>query len=522
MKRNVLVLISLMMLFACKSPDKKYLLESKFFKNPGIVFNTPTFQKDSGFVNYLEMVEFLNSTLMGHSDFARLEYPGASEEGKPIPVVYFSDSKEGDKLKVWFQGGLHGNEPAGTEGLLDLIDNLANNETYRNYLTRMDIAILPMANIDGFNKQQRRNSNKRDLNRDQTKLYESDSRILKSAFSSFSPDIAFDFHEFNPDKDVFRDLGKKGCTLSYDVLFLTTGNLNVPGVLRSVAKELFVKEAQLVFDSKEISYHEYFSPSKKGDKVFLKQGASNPRSSVSSYSLSNAVSVLLEIRGIGIGRTNFNRRVYSCRLAINSFLKTAFDNSDSIKDAVGEAIRQTTEGENPIVLSSKPEVSVKDIRFIDIDRSLPVNHQFEIHDLEKQEALNKRDRPAGYIIMPGNTELVERLKILGLELITTKNDVRLGVERYIIEESALSKNMFEGIFPNTVVARLEECTKSFPSGSVIVYLDQKNANLAVSVMEPEMDNGFIYYRVLDAKEGDELPYYRLINEVKQVPKYYTN
>ncbi|MGC9344478.1 MAG: M14 family zinc carboxypeptidase, partial [Bacteroidales bacterium] len=337
MKRNLLVLISLMMLFACKSPGKKDLLESEFFKDPGIVFNTPSFQKDSGFVNYLEMIEFLNSTLMDHSDLARVEYLDASEEGNPIPVVYFSNNTEGDKLKVWFQGGLHGNEPAGTEGLLDLIDNLANNETYQNYLTRMDIAILPMANIDGFNKQRRRNSNNRDLNRDQTKLYESDSRILKSAFSAFSPDIAFDCHEFNPDKNDFRNLGKEGCTLSYDVLFLTTGNLNVPAVLRSVATELFVKEAQQVFDSKGISYHEYFSPSKTEEKVFLKQGASNPRSSVSSYSLSNAVSVLLEIRGIGIGRTNFNRRVYSYRLAINSFLKTAFDNSDSIKNAVGEA-----------------------------------------------------------------------------------------------------------------------------------------------------------------------------------------
>ncbi|MGC9344245.1 MAG: hypothetical protein ACP5E3_16195, partial [Bacteroidales bacterium] len=177
-------------------------------------------------------------------------------------------------------------------------------------------------------------------------------------------------------------------------------------------------------------------------------------------------------------------------------------------------IRQTIERENPIVLSSKPEVSVKDISFIDINKSSLVDHQFEIHDLENQVALTLRQRPAGYIIMPGNSELVERLKILGLDLITTNSDLRLDVERYIIEKSALSETQFEGIFPNTVVTRLEKCTKSFPQGSTIVYLDQRNANLAVSVLEPEMDNGFIYYRVLDAKAGDELPYYRLTNKVR--------
>ncbi len=514
MFRYLLVLASLIVLFACKSINEKEQMESVYFADPGVKFNTPTFKKDSGFVNYSEMIDFLNLTLKGHDNISSIEYLDASVEGYKIPVVYFSDNMEGDKLKVWFQGGLHGNEPAGTEGLLDLIDKLANDETYQNYLNRLDIAILPMANIDGFNKQQRRNSNNRDLNRDQTKLYEDDSRILKGAFSAFSPDIAFDFHEFNPDKKDFRDLGKEGCSLSYDVLFLATGNLNVPGGLRSLAKDLFIKDAQLVFDDKGISYHEYFSPSKEDGKVYLKQGASNPRSSVSSYSLSNAISVLMEIRGIGIDRTNYNRRVYSYQLVINSFLSTAFDNYFSISATVADAIYQTTEGENAIVLSSKPDVSLRSIRFIDIESNSYVEHQFEVRDLEKQTVLKERERPAGYILMPGSEKLTDRLEILGLELTTLNNNVSLEVEKYIIEESAIAENEFEGVFPNTVVARLEKCTQSFPAGSTIIYLDQKNANLAVSVLEPEMDNGFIFYRVLDAIAGDELPVYRLIKKVK--------
>jgi len=40
----------------------------------------------------------------------------------------------------------------------------------------------------------------------------------------------------------------------------------------------------------------------------------------------------------------------------------------------------------------------------------------------------------------------------------------------------------------------------------------ENANLAISVLEPEMDNGFVFYRVLDANMGDELPVYRLIKK----------
>ena len=55
--------------------------------------------------------------------------------------------------------------------------------------------------------------------------------------------------------------------------------------------------------------------------------------------------------------------------------------------------------------------------------------------------------------------------------------------------------------------------KLFPKGTFIVYLNQKNAKMAAEVLEPENENGFVKFEVLNVAVNKELPIYRyLINE----------
>jgi hypothetical protein len=85
-----------------------------------------------------------------------------------------------------------------------------------------------MANIDGYLKQNRSNAEGLDLNRDQTKLMAAESIPLKEAYSAFKPDIALDLHEYRPFRKDFVTLSTSGVSSAYDVMFLYSGNLNVP------------------------------------------------------------------------------------------------------------------------------------------------------------------------------------------------------------------------------------------------------------------------------------------------------
>ena len=109
-------------------------------------------------------------------------------------------------------------------------------------LDKIDIAFVPMANIDGYEKQDRYAANGLDLNRDQTKLIIKESKFLKQCFSDFNPHVAIDFHEYNPYRKDFAQLGNNGVTSRYDVMFMSSGNLNVPQKLRDFTNEVFIKD----------------------------------------------------------------------------------------------------------------------------------------------------------------------------------------------------------------------------------------------------------------------------------------
>jgi murein tripeptide amidase MpaA len=181
----ILFLIFLpVILLAQLNPQSKKITD-KFFPDPNIEINTPAFDKKKGFTKYDEMMVFLKEKIANHKDEVKLDFVGESQKGKKIPILFFNRKNDNDKVKVFFQAGLHGNEPASTEGILYLIDQILNNSKYNKLLDRITLAIIPMANIDGYEKNNRFASNGLDLNRDHTKLLAKESKCLKQAYSSF-------------------------------------------------------------------------------------------------------------------------------------------------------------------------------------------------------------------------------------------------------------------------------------------------------------------------------------------------
>jgi predicted deacylase len=128
-----------------------------------------------------------------------------SEEGRAFPYVVLSSSSAnssvaslGDgKLKVWLQGGVHGNEPAGDEALLALLGKMdADQEWAASILATQDIVVLPRYNPDGISYFQRTLATNYDPNRDHIKLARQQTRQIKEFFSKFAPHIAVDMHEY--------------------------------------------------------------------------------------------------------------------------------------------------------------------------------------------------------------------------------------------------------------------------------------------------------------------------------------
>ena len=509
MKKLINILIGLLFVVgghAQFSPQTKDITE-KFFPDPDIEINTPAFQKKRGYTNYEDLMAYLNDLQKAHPEVVKIQFIGESQKGVKIPMVTLNKGIT-NPLKVWLQGGLHGNEPASTEGILYLMDKLLNDPQYSYLLDRLEVTIVPMANIDGFEKQNRYAANGLDLNRDQTKLLAPESVVLKQAFSDYQPSVAVDFHEYRPYRRDFVKLSTFGVTNIYDVMFLYSGNLNVPNNLRHFTKDVFVEAAGNVLADNQMKSHAYFSESKVLGEIEFHQGSFNSRSSATSYALTNCVASLIEVRGIGIGKTSFTRRVNSTFLVAKSYLETAYNNVDEVRSQIQTAI----ETQDSVVVSHKREIEERSLQFIDIETSKEITLQVRLKDAWNATPKLQRQSPTAYLILPGNDDIIAKLKTLGIHMTILDAAKSVEVEKYTVVEYQQDAEKYEGVNKQSVTLELATENKAFPTGTMVVDMSQRNSNLAIEVLEPEAPNSFVTFDQIHTNLHEELPVYRYLKQ----------
>lgn len=241
----------------------------------------------------------------------------------------------------------------------------------------------------------------------------------------------------------------------------------------------------------------------------MAKGGNNPRSSSTNYALSNSISMLVEIRGIGLGRTSFARRTYCTFLVARSMLETAVSNLKEVKKVVKKATKETIGRKNTIVVTADETLTKYPVKFIDTNTNEVVTLNMNVYDALLPVATLTRNRPVAYILTPECITEVAKMEILGIQVTKTDKPMKLSVESYMISSYNKEKIKWEEIYPVTVQSKLTSSVKTFPIGSFVVKLDQKYANYAVILLEPESENGFVNMAITKTALGMELPFYRL-------------
>jgi hypothetical protein len=507
--QTLLFLLATLVAFAQPIPQTKKVT-AKFFPEFDVVINTPAFQKKKGFTTYKELMAFIDQKVTAHPNLLSYQFIGESQKGKQIPMLTLTNSaKSGKKIRVWMQGGLHGDEPASTEGLLHLIDRLLEDEELRKQLDNVVLTIVPMANIDGYQKQHRHAANGLDLNRDQTKLMAPESVYLKQAFTNFQAHVALDFHEYRPYRRDYAQLSDWGVTGYYDVMFLYSGNLNVPEKLRQFTQTQFVNPAKAVVGQSGLSHSDYFTSDDVHGEMIFTRGSISARSSATNNALTNCVSTLIEVRGVGLGRTSFARRVTTTYLVALSYLQSATTNAQQVYQTLSE-VSETPN--TTIVVTSKRPIISDSINFVDISTNERIKLACLVRDAWFATPNLQRTRPFAYIILPGHEDVMNKLKTLGLEVEILAKAKEISVEGYEITSYKRSTYPYEGVYVQDVECRTIPITSTFPAGSYVVRTNQKNGNLLAEVLEPEASSSLVSFSVIKTQMGQELPVYRILTE----------
>lgn len=494
-------------IFGQLNPQTKYVTKTFFPDFEEVKNVTPALKKKKGFTDYKELCEFLNELAKNHPEKVKISFIGESQKGRKIPFVKITNPNDSEKIKVFIQGGLHGNEMASPEGVLYIMHQLLNNSDYINLLEDVELAFIPMANIDGYLKEDRYAADGLDLNRDQTKLMAKESVILKQTFSDFSPEVALDIHEYTAYRKDFATLGEYGVAGIFDLMFLYTGNLNVPKNLRDITENLFVKNASNLLNENKLTNHPYITSTKYKGDIHFNQGSISARSSATNFALTNTISSLIEVRGVNLDRTSFKRRIQSMFLVAISYIKTAAEHKKEIKEEIKKAI----ETQKDIIVTSKRAVYEDTLKMLDLDSEKIIDLKITKRDALKSSPLLTRVTPKAYLIDKNQVDLIDKLKVLGIKVETIPEDIELEIEAYKVDFYQKNNKKYEQMNLQKVKTTLHQQKKIFPKGTYKVSLHQKNANLIVEVLEPEAASSFVSFGVLETNKDAILPIYRILN-----------
>lgn len=258
-------------------------------------------------------------------------------------------------------------------------------------------------------------------------------------------------------------------------------------------------------DAEGLTHHTYFTTKSNRGEIIFNIGGFSPRSSTNIMALRGAISMLMEVRGVGLGRTSYKRRVYTVYKLAESFARTTFEHEGQIRKAVDESAHYN--GDVAVTFRSKA-ASGYPLTFIDMLACKEVTVPVEARIAPESEVVLTRQRPVAYYLDANQNRAVEILQQYGVELERLASPETIELECYTVTKAVESHDLVAGILPLNVVTNTSNRTITLPAGSYRISMSQPLATLVTVLLEPESANGFVNYRVIDAAVNNTLGVYR--------------
>jgi len=384
----------------------------------------------------------------------------------------------------------HGDEPAGTEALIVVAQELAAGRI-GGVLDRVDVILLPRANPDGAAAFKRAAADGTDLNRDHLLLQTPEARAIAELLATFAPLVVLDLHEY-PVGGAFTT--KFGGVQRFDALLQYATTANMAPFVTKAAEEWFRQPLLADLRSAGLSVDWYATVSADPADRTLTMGSVAPQVGRNASGLRNAVSLLVETRGGGLGRVDLKRRVQSQVVAVNSVLASAAKHADDLSK-----LRQFVERETiafacqgQVIVEAAPTPSEYTYAMIDTSsgeiRRLTVAWESAL----QLRTLKSRSRPCGYWLAPSEGEAVRRLRLLGVEVRQLDELAELRAEAYreVGREPVAGGADANGGGATRLKVQLQPALLDVAAGGYYVSLEQPLAHLVVAALEPEAPASF--------------------------------
>ena len=468
------------------------------FPDPAVRYALPALiDGRPGFTSQAELQSLLRAVAVEPAAGAtriRLLAPGLSQSGQPIEALLLSRAADlsaaalrtSGRPTVLLIGQQHGDEPAGAEALLVLARQLAQGPL-APLLDRLNVIVLPRANPDGAQAGRRATASGLDANRDHLQLRTPEAQAIAALWRDYQPAVVVDAHEYPP-IEPYRE--RFGAVARADVLLQYGTTANVHEFVTRAAHEWFRPSLLEGFAREGLTVDWYHTLAAASGDRRVAMGGTRPDTGRNAAGLRHAVSLLIETRGVGLGRAHLARRVHAQVVAAASVLNTTAARADDLARLRRFVETETTtlacSGE--VVIETVPTASEYMLNLLDpvsgADKPIGVAWESSL----QLQPLKIRSRPCGYWLAAGEREAAMRLR--GLGLVVQRIDATGVVRGETYRETSRSA---VADTPGAVLPQVETVPAllDVTPGSWYVPLDQPLANLAVAALEPDTPSSYV-------------------------------
>jgi hypothetical protein len=415
----------------------------------------------------------------------------------------------------------HGDEPAGTEALVVVAQELANGRLAA-VLDKVDVVLLPRANPDGAAAFTRGAADGSDVNRDHLLLRTPEARAIAALMTRFEPIVVLDLHEY-PVGGAFT--ARFGAVQRFDALLQYATVANLPPFVTKAAEEWFRRPLVASLRGAGLSSDWYSTISADPADKTLSMGSIGAQVERNAAGLRNAVSLLVETRGGGLGRVDLKRRMQAQTVAVASVLASASTHAGDLVKLRQFVDRETASRacQGEVVVEAAPTPSEYATSMIDRESGAIRNVTVAWESALQLRVLKSRPRPCGYWLAPGETDAVARLRLLGIEVSQLDDLGELRGEGY----RETGREAIGGTSPQGAALHAGAATRlkvqtmpallDVAAGGFYVSLEQPLANLAVAALEPESPSSFAANGVIASVAGEARILLRPVVQMSPVP-----
>jgi dipeptidyl-peptidase 4 len=467
---------------------------------------------------YADVIAFCEA-LAARGPTAKLDYFGASHEGRKLPLLVLSDppivspeeAKKSGKPVVMAFANIHAGEVDGKEALLALARDLTEMKD-RSLLKDLVILLVPILNADGNERIDpknrpgdngpsagagtRANAQGLDLNRDFVKLESPEIRALVRLFNRWDPALVVDCHTTNGSKHRY--------TLTYDGPRYPATDTPQAEWANTALFPVVTRKVKAATGFDIAPYGNFNRERTKWESY-----PATPRYGVQYFALRGRIGVLSE----SYSYASFKNRVAVSHAFVTSCLETAAAKRAELTAAVGEVVsprvtlRTRTE--------SFPEsISVRGFEEIEKNGKRVATDkpkEYHLDFVARVVPTETTTQPYAYLIPEKYRAAVETLQRHGIKVEELREDIDLPVECFTVSSVETREGGFPKRYVTTDLAgKWNTATRRLPAGTFVVRTPER-APLAASLLEPRSEDGLATWGFFnnDLRSGGEFPVLRL-------------